>query len=95
MCGIAGFVDFSSASTQEHLKAMSDSLIHRGPDDDGAEIFSTSKATIGLGFRRLAILDLSPAGHQPMCLTDTGSWIVLQFQGNSKRVGGTWASIQQ
>ncbi len=77
MCGISGFVDFSGSSTREHLSAMSDSLIHRGPDDKGCEFFTISNATIGLGFRRLAILDLSPAGHQPMSLETNKTWIVF------------------
>lgn len=77
MCGITGFVDFSGGSTREHLSAMTGSLIHRGPDDEGCEYFQTTAATIGLGFRRLAILDLSPAGHQPMYFENNRCWIVF------------------
>jgi asparagine synthase (glutamine-hydrolysing) len=63
MCGIAGFAgDFDTRV----LTAMSDALVHRGPDDAGAEVFLTGADRIGLAARRLAILDLSAAGHQPM-----------------------------
>jgi asparagine synthase (glutamine-hydrolysing) len=68
MCGIAGFVQFQPGSAHE-LEAcarhMADQLVHRGPDDSGTWADSTAGAAFG--FRRLSILDLSPAGHQPMC----------------------------
>ncbi len=66
MCGITGFVDFSKQSGREVLSNMAKVLHHRGPDDSGAEVIEVSNAVIGLGFRRLSILDLSPLGHQPM-----------------------------
>ena len=65
MCGITGFVsnrrfeDFSRS-----LPAATASLAHRGPDDSG--IFLDASAGVGLGHRRLSILDVSPSGHQPM-----------------------------
>ena len=77
MCGITGFIDFNRKSSAEILQAMAKSIIHRGPDDAGSEFFSTEQAHIGLGFRRLAILDLSPSGHQPMLNPITGQWIVF------------------
>ena len=77
MCGITGLVDFTRRSNCAHLSAMSASLHHRGPDDDGDVWFDTSNASVGLGFRRLAILDLSSAGHQPMALASNQSWIVF------------------
>ena len=67
MCGITGFLDSSSKTIQDFqpvIKRMTDRLVHRGPDDSGAWVDTNSG--IALGFRRLAILDLSPAGHQPM-----------------------------
>lgn len=68
MCGLTGFFDASSSLTQDalrvELEAMTRTLTHRGPDDEG--FFWDAAAGVGLGFRRLAILDLSPAGHQPM-----------------------------
>ncbi|HRI40323.1 MAG TPA: asparagine synthase (glutamine-hydrolyzing) [Bacteroidia bacterium] len=77
MCGITGFVDFSGRSGPESLKRMADALVHRGPDDEGLECLSDPAATVGLGFRRLAIIDLSPAGHQPMRDPADGSWIAF------------------
>jgi asparagine synthase (glutamine-hydrolysing) len=68
MCGIAGFLDRSRTHSAEELKRialrMADTLRHRGPDDGGA--WADPNAGIVLSMRRLAILDLSPAGHQPM-----------------------------
>lgn len=68
MCGIVGALDPSASRSEEELAAiaarMSSSLSHRGPDDHG----TWTLPAVGLlsGFRRLSILDLSPAGHQPM-----------------------------
>lgn len=66
MCGIAGFWSTAAQAGDvgATLSGMSACISHRGPDDDGH--WCDSSAGIGLGFRRLAILDLSPAGHQPM-----------------------------
>ncbi|MGE0588240.1 MAG: asparagine synthase (glutamine-hydrolyzing) [Cyclobacteriaceae bacterium] len=66
MCGIVGFVDFDSTLNKEVLVKMTDSLSYRGPDDSGHWLANTANATIGLGHRRLSILELSPLGHQPM-----------------------------
>lgn len=66
MCGIAGYIDFNCQSDPVILDKMTDSLIHRGPDGRGTERFTTAAATIGLGHRRLAIIDLSEHGKQPM-----------------------------
>ena len=46
MCGIAGFVDFKKISGVEVLKAITDTVIHRGPDDSGYELFDNSNANI-------------------------------------------------
>lgn len=70
MCGLAGFVDYKKSTSLEVLKAMTDSLVHRGPDDCGYDLIELNKGTIGLGFRRLSIIDLSPNGHQPMYSPD-------------------------
>jgi asparagine synthase (glutamine-hydrolysing) len=66
MCGITGFIDFTHNSNLSILSAMTDTLIHRGPDDSGYELIKTDQAMIGLGHRRLSILDLSVLGRQPM-----------------------------
>lgn len=65
MCGIAGKVYFQKGGiTQKELFALSKKIAHRGPDDNGIYISSNKK--VGLVSRRLAIIDLSYAGHQPM-----------------------------
>lgn len=66
MCGIAGFIDFSKKSGTDILQRMTDVMQHRGPNDAGYEVFGHTAANIGLGQRRLSILDLSSGGHQPM-----------------------------
>ncbi|MCI0555207.1 MAG: asparagine synthase (glutamine-hydrolyzing) [Anaerolineae bacterium] len=72
MCGITGFWNFTNSETQDELISvvtrMRDILRHRGPDDSGEWVDQTSG--VALGFRRLAILDLSPTGHQPMLSAD-------------------------
>lgn len=71
MCGIAGILEYAAAEktiSPELLRAMSDVIAHRGPDDDGAWISDDRRA--GFAFRRLAIIDLSPNGHQPMTTPD-------------------------
>ncbi len=66
MCGIAGFVDLGSCvgDPSSALVAMARCLVHRGPDDEG--VWFDAPTRTGLAFRRLSILDLSAAGHQPM-----------------------------
>lgn len=66
MCGITGFIDYKRSSTIEILKKQSDTLAHRGPDGEGQIVFETAKAQVGLGHRRLSIIDLTEAGKQPM-----------------------------
>ncbi len=67
MCGIAGIADFSGAPVSPAvLRRMTDAIAHRGPDGEGHWI----EANVGLGHRRLAIIDPSPAGHQPMISQD-------------------------
>lgn len=77
MCGLAGFLDLTRSTTHAALKtrvrAMTDALAHRGPDDSGDHL--VPEAGLGMGFRRLAIIDLSEAGHQPMTSAD-GRWTV-------------------
>ncbi|GBL35704.1 asparagine synthetase [glutamine-hydrolyzing] 3 [Filimonas sp.] len=83
MCGISGFVDFAKKSSAEHLKKMSDTLVHRGPDGDGYHFNETTKATIGLAHRRLSIIDLSEGGKQPQTfehLTITYNGEIYNYQ---------------
>src|ERR1700719_5389913 len=78
MCGIVGIVAHKARVVPEVLERATQSLAHRGPDDSGTIILCDSAADveIGLGNRRLAILDLSPLGHQPMHDPATGNCIV-------------------
>ncbi len=68
MCGITGFIDLARQTPAAELEAtvarMAETLYHRGPDDGGTWV--DEAAGVSLGFRRLSIIDLSPAGHQPM-----------------------------
>ena len=66
MCGIAGFCDFTKKTDKQTLVNMTDVLHHRGPDDSGYSFYENEFAYVGLGHRRLSILDLSTHGHQPM-----------------------------
>lgn len=66
MCGITGFIDFKKASDEAILSKMTAPLVHRGPDGGDIELINGSNAQVGFGHRRLAILDLSEHGKQPM-----------------------------
>jgi asparagine synthase (glutamine-hydrolysing) len=77
MCGITGFVDFKKNTDIDLLRAMTDAMLHRGPDDGGHEVYEAPQALIGFGQRRLSILDLSPLGHQPMHFGD----LIVNFNG--------------
>src|SRR2546422_1023116 len=79
MCVIFGIVARNAEIAEGLLERGTQSLAHRGPDDSGTILLRDSipgPVEIGLGSRRLAILDLSPLGHQPMRDPETGSWIV-------------------
>ena len=78
MCGIVGIIAKDAQIPPGLLDKATLSLEHRGPDDSGTVILqdlALGDVEIGLGNRRLAILDLSPLGHQPMHDPDTGNWI--------------------
>ncbi|MEJ7576946.1 MAG: asparagine synthase (glutamine-hydrolyzing) [Pyrinomonadaceae bacterium] len=80
MCGIAGvWLKGERADAANAVERATLSLAHRGPDDQGTiRILPTEgDSTIVFGHRRLAIIDLSEAGHQPMCDPETGNWIVF------------------
>ena len=67
MCGICGIWEYGATEGRIDLPlvaSMRDEMRHRGPDDEGASLFDDGR--LGLGFRRLSIIDLSPAGNQPM-----------------------------
>ncbi|MBL4803843.1 MAG: asparagine synthase (glutamine-hydrolyzing) [Alphaproteobacteria bacterium] len=76
MCGIAGIFNFDKKPVSPViLKSMTDAIAHRGPDGEG----QWAEGPVGLGHRRLAILDLSPAGRQPM-QSSNGQYI-LTYNG--------------
>ncbi len=80
MCGIVGFLGTASsgeAALGALAEKMSTCLAHRGPDDSG--VWVDEGAGLALGFRRLSILDLSPAGHQPM-VSHCGRYVIT-FNG--------------
>ena len=79
MCGIFGIIARNARIPEGVLERGTQSLSHRGPDDSGTILlreFAPDPVEIGLGNRRLAIVDLSPLGHQPMHDAETGNWIV-------------------
>lgn len=80
MCGICGVWEYGAAATGARVEAalierMRDQMTHRGPDDSGELIFDEGRG--GLGFRRLSIIDLSEAGHQPMRGCNSRVWLVF------------------
>src|SRR5688500_15327507 len=79
MCGIVGILNYGSTprDEREFLTRMRDAMSHRGPDDAG--IFQSDDSCIALAHRRLSILDLSAAGHQPMGNEDNS--IQITFNG--------------
>ena len=123
MCGFSGIVNLNNQPVDaELLKSMTDSIRHRGPDDEGYLLFHSGNkkymqcygndtveelksklhpldnsfnANIGFGFRRLSIIDLSLAGHQPMSNSDNTVWIVfngeiynyLELKNELKKLG--------
>ncbi|MDO9000757.1 MAG: asparagine synthase (glutamine-hydrolyzing) [Bacteroidota bacterium] len=66
MCGISGFIDFNGSSSESILENISNTLLHRGPDAYGTNFFQETTFQLGLGHRRLSIIDLSESAKQPM-----------------------------
>ena len=80
MCGLTGFVRYGGFHTdvaRASAARMADAIAHRGPDDWG--VWLDERAGIALAHQRLSILDLSPAGHQPM-LSASGRYVIV-FNG--------------
>jgi asparagine synthase (glutamine-hydrolysing) len=74
MCGIAGIYNLDGSAIEiNNLKRFTDSMLHRGPDASGYELFQDN--SLGLGQRRLSILDLSDSGKQPMSYANGRYWI--------------------
>lgn len=72
MCGIAGTIGWAD---ERVIKAMTEALAHRGPDDQG--LYVDKAGRVALGHRRLSIIDLSAAGHQPMSYANGRYWITF------------------
>ena len=70
MCGIVGYVGLDAPITKERLSAMRDTMVHRGPDGDGIFVSTEENAAVGLGHRRLAIIDTREIGLQPLSNED-------------------------
>jgi asparagine synthase (glutamine-hydrolysing) len=90
MCGVAGFFQFgggNEAAMIANARAMTDAVAYRGPDDFG--IWVDAASGIALGHRRLSIVDLSPAGHQPM--TSSDGRFVISYNGEIYN----WAAIRR
>ena len=78
MCGICGVWEYGASNgrvNESLLARMRDQMTHRGPDDSGELVFDNARG--GFGFRRLSIIDLSAAGHQPMHGCDERTWLVF------------------
>ena len=74
MCGIVGVLHQRNRVDEEILQKMADVIYHRGPDDEG--FYINENKNVGLGFRRLSIIDLV-SGHQPLCNEDGSVWVVF------------------
>src|SRR5204863_6515057 len=76
MCGIVAVLDLDNRPLRSsEIATLRDTMVHRGPDDEGLFV----EGAVGLGFRRLSIIDLSSAGHQPM--TNEDGSLQLVFNG--------------
>jgi asparagine synthase (glutamine-hydrolysing) len=92
MCGIYGYLS-KTAIDPAFLRRMGHTLGHRGPDDEGEVILRSADVSVGLGHKRLSIVDLSPAGKQPMTNEDETIWItfngeIYNFQEIRRRLEG-------
>jgi len=84
MCGINGYIQTGSNNTYDHLETMNNAIIHRGPDDDGQYTSQLGSTNIGLGMRRLSIIDLNN-GSQPI-ISQNGD-LVIVFNGEIYNYG--------
>lgn len=93
MCGLTGFIDVArdkpASELEQLVRRMSVTLVRRGPGDSG--VFADARAGLALGFRRLSMVDLSPAGHQPM-RSPCGRY-VLVFNGEIYNFGDLRAEL--
>src|SRR2546422_10595543 len=96
MCGIAGAVHLHGPTpSQDLLRRMTATLRHRGPDDEGVWL----DGPVGLGMRRLSIIDLSTRAAQPMSNEDGSLWLVFNgevynFQAPRRGLGGPGDTVR-
>ena len=96
MCSISGVISFTDCG--DAVQRMNAAQLHRGPDDRGVAQFEFLGGQVVLGNTRLAIIDTSPAGHQPMKDPETGNWITYNgetynFKELRREIGsGPWVS---
>jgi asparagine synthase (glutamine-hydrolysing) len=76
MCGFVGYVAHKNQNTSERLKASLQSIAHRGPDDEGVEVFDLDNYELCVAHKRLSIIDLSANGHQPF-IDLTGQFVII------------------
>src|SRR5262245_46375753 len=76
MCGLSALFDPKGGDLEPAIRAMNRAVQHRGPDDEGFAFFADGSSRLALGHRRLSIVDLSAAGHQPMTSGDGGLCII-------------------
>ena len=86
MCGICGFINFKSKVEKKQIESMNEAIKHRGPDGKGVFIKNHENFHLGFGHVRLAILDLSEKGHQPMglCLGKTNDKSFITYDDGKK-----------
>jgi len=81
MCGICGVISEDKSEIEPAVRFMMNAMVHRGPDDEGFELLKfddhDAGPGVGFGFRRLAILDLTLTGHQPMYNPATGDCLIF------------------
>ena len=92
MCGVYGYLT-SAPGRPELLRAMGEPLTPRGPDDEGVWAEQNETISIGLGHKRLSIIDLSGAARQPICGEDERVWLscngeIYNFQELRRELAG-------
>src|SRR5215217_328480 len=99
MCSISGIFSIAQRSPElrDAVRRMNAAQKHRGPDDEGIAYLQFPNGEVFLGSTRLAIIDTSTAGHQPMNDPATGNWITYNgetynFKELRKELGGEWLS---
>ena len=77
MCGICGMINYKGPVDKDTIMRMNYLLQHRGPDDEGTYINNQTQVCVGLGHKRLSIIDLSPAARQPISNEDNSVYLII------------------